>query len=226
MTTVTPNSPAPPQHGTVADLLRGIGGVPPARVLMVPAPGTATEQDIFKVEARTGRLCELVDGVLVEKVMGSYESAVAAALIYFFKSYLRRHPHGVVLAPDGPLRILPRRIRLPDVAFVSRQRLGAHRLAKHRVLPVAPDLAVEVLSKGNTESEMKTKLHEYFEAGVRLVWYIDARTGTARSYTAPTQCETIPQHGRLTGGDVLPGFELSLRELFAEAEGNPEGIKE
>jgi hypothetical protein len=55
---------------------------------------------------------------------------------------------------------------------------------------------------------------------VRLVWFIDPRTRTARSYTAPDQCQPIGEDGALGGGDVLPGFELALRDLFAEAEGS------
>jgi len=64
---------------TVADLLRQLGGVSPKRVHLVPTPGTATEKDVIQAEARTGRICELIDGVLVEKTMGAYESAVAVA---------------------------------------------------------------------------------------------------------------------------------------------------
>ncbi len=66
---------------------------------------------------------------------------------------------------------------------------------------------------------MTRKLRDYFTAGVRLVWLIDPRTRTAKSYSGLDQCESIGKSGALSGGDVLPGFELSLRDLFAEAEG-------
>ena len=62
------------------------------------------------------------------------------------------------------------------------------------------------------------KLQDYFTASVRLVWYVDPRTRTAAVYTSPEQCSVIDENGVLTGGDVLPGFELSLRELFAEVD--------
>ncbi len=222
MATVSRRPSAPPLDGTIADLLKRLGGIPPKRVRLVPTPGTATEKDVIRAEARTGRICELIDGVLVEKTMGAYESAVAAAIIFFLKTYLQRRRLGVVLGEAGLLRILPRQVRIPDVAFLSWRGLGGRRLPREPILGAAPDLAVEVLSKGNTKAEMARKLRDYFAAGVRLVWFIDPRTRTARSYTAPDQCQSIGEEGSLSGGEVLPQFELTLRELFAEAEGTGE----
>src|SRR5688572_14292050 len=61
----------------LADLLERLGGIPPRRVLMSPAPGAAREADVLAMHQRTGRLCELIDGVLVEKPMGYEESLLA-----------------------------------------------------------------------------------------------------------------------------------------------------
>jgi Uma2 family endonuclease len=69
---------------------------------------------------------------------------------------------------------------------------------------------------------MERKLADYFAAGVRLVWYIDPKTRTARSYTSVEQSTEIDQQSSLSGGDVLPGFELPLGPLLAETEG--EGV--
>jgi hypothetical protein len=88
---------APPVR-TVADLLAKLGGVPARRVRFVPFPGTATEQDVIDIEAREDRLCELVDGVLVEKAMGVEESELAALLIHFLLSFVRPRDMGIVLA--------------------------------------------------------------------------------------------------------------------------------
>jgi Uma2 family endonuclease len=204
---------------TVAELLEQLGGIPPRRIRMCPAPGTATEQDAEEAESRTGRICELIDRVLVEKAMGTYESAVAITLSFFLKMYLQEHRLGVLLGPDGLLRIQPRQVRVPDVSFISWERLGSRRLADHPILPVAPDLAVEVLSSGNTDAEMDRKLREYFASDVRLVWYIDPETRTANSYRSVEHDDVIAEDGSLRGEPVLPGFELPLRRLFAEAEG-------
>jgi Uma2 family endonuclease len=91
-------------------------------------------------------------------------------------------------------------------------------LSGDRVCKVAPDLAVEILSKGNTQQELEQKLDEYFEASVRLVWYIDPRPRTASIYTARQQMTSIDCSGYLEGGDVLPGFKLRLGELFDRAD--------
>lgn len=219
MATVTAAPFIPPPDWTMADLLDRIGGVPPQRVRLLPAPGTATERDLLEAEARTGRICELIDGVLVEKVTGSYESAVAVALGFFLKDYLRRRRLGVVLGEAGMLRVFVGQVRAPDVSFISFKRLKARRLPRQPILPLGPDLAVEVLSKGNTRAEMARKLREYFAAGARLVWFIDPRSRTAKSYTAPDESQTIAETGSLSGGEVLPGFSLRLRDLFSEAEG-------
>jgi Uma2 family endonuclease len=84
---------------------------------------------------------------------------------------------------------------------------------------VAPDLAVEVLSEGNTPGEMQRKLRDYFQAGVRLVWYLDPQARAVTAYTAPDRCEVVREDQILDGAGVLPGFRLSLAEFFARAEG-------
>ena len=90
--------------------------------------------------------------------------------------------------------------------------------AKHSFLEVCktPDLAVEVLSPSNTRREMERKLAEYFAAGVRLAWLIDAAAQTAEVYTSPTEFVAIPRDGQLDGHDVLPGLRIELASLFAE----------
>ena len=66
---------------------------------------------------------------------------------------------------------------------------------------------------------MARKLREYFQSGVRLVWYIKSKTRTARAYTSEREWTEIGLNDSLRGGDVLPGFELPLAQLFARVEG-------
>ena len=113
--------------------------------------------------------------------------------------------------------ILPHQVRIPDVCFISWDHFPNRQLPSEPIPALAPDLAIEVLSKSNTQAEMQRKLRDYFTAGVRLVWYIDPRTRSAKSYTAENQCVEVAESQSLSGGDVLPGFELPLRELFAKA---------
>ena len=78
---------------TMADLLRQLG-VDATRIRMRPLPGLATEKDVIEIHDRTNRLCELIDGVLVEKVMGFYEGRLAMVLGYFFETFLNQHDLG------------------------------------------------------------------------------------------------------------------------------------
>jgi Uma2 family endonuclease len=214
--TTAPVAPVLPHEWTVADLQAHVGGVPLERIRLFPSPGSATEEDLLSA-AREGHLCELVDGVLVEKTMATYESLLAFVLGHLLQIYLDKNPLGVLIGGDGPLRILPTKIRLPDVSFVAWERFPGGQLPHQRVYTVAPDLAVEIISEGNTEAEMQLKLADYFESGTRLVWYIDPHTHSARIFTARDQVRTIDENGLLDGSDVLPGFQLRLKDLFDRA---------
>jgi Uma2 family endonuclease len=205
---------APTSLETVADLLESLGDIPPERVRMRPLPGTATEDDVLAILAREKRLCELVDGVLVEKPMGFDESRMASEIIIALGLYLRAHNLGTVAGEAGMLRLLPGLVRIPDVCFVSWALLPR---TYGQIPPIAPDLAIEVLSPSNTRMEMARKLRDYFGAGTRLVWIFDLRSRTVTVYTAPEQFTVLDDSQTLEGGDVLPGFAVSLGELFDRA---------
>jgi Uma2 family endonuclease len=211
-------SASPPNcvPASLAEVWLRAGQVPLDRILMQPYPGTATVADAVESRERFQSSCELVHGILVAKTMGYYESKVALALAYFLLRYLEDHPLGEVAGMDGPCETLPNQIRKPDVAFTTFERLQQHPPQGNH-LPCAPDLAVEVLSSGNTAAEMDAKLHEYFAAGARLVWYIEPEVPSARVFTAVDQCEEIRGDGVLRGGELLPGFSLSLKQLVQKA---------
>jgi Uma2 family endonuclease len=224
MATATTSSPATlaecaptSRYRTVADLLEHLGGVSPSRVRFQPWPGTATVRDVIAIHDAENRLCELVDGVLVEKVMGFDESIFGVLLSASLVEYLKTHDLGKVAGADGMMQIFPNLVRIPDVAFISWKRYPKGKERRAAVPLVVPDLVVEVLSKGNTPKEMARKLDEYFRAGVRLVWYADPKRRTVRVYTARNRSELLHDDRFLDGGDVLPGFSLSIREWFTEA---------
>src|SRR5437762_8740408 len=165
---------------TFADLWSDIGEVPLDRILMDPPPGRATEADVLRhLESAYKRICELVDGVLIEKPMGVLESAVAIWVAYFIRRYLESNDLGVVLGTDGPLRLQLNLVRFPDVCFISWDRFPGRKLPKKAIADLAADLAIEILSKSNTPKEMNRKLQDYFDAGTKLVWYVDAKTRSA-----------------------------------------------
>lgn len=200
---------------TLDDLLVELGGISPKRIRLNPPPGRATEKDIVRIEAKEDRLYELVDGVLVEKVMGAKESFIASILIHRLWNFLEGKELGAVLGEAGMLRLRPRLVRIPDVSFISWDQIPSGEFPSEPVPDLYPDLAVEVLSHSNTPREMTLKVSEYFAAGSRLVWIIDPETHTADVYTAPNECRRLKATQSLDGGNVLPGFKLPLKELFA-----------
>ena len=203
---------------TIADLLARLGDIPAERVRSRPAPGTATERDVIAVHDRENRLCELVDGTLVEKVMGFDESIYAVHLAASLLNYLETHDLGQVVGADGMMRLFPGLVRIPDAAFISWGRFPKGKRRRGEIPTVAPDLVVEVLSKKNTPKEMERKLDEYFRVGARLVWYVDPKKRIVRVYTARDRSIVLREDQMLDGGDVLPGFSLSIRDWFTKAE--------
>lgn len=207
-----------PADWTLADLQRHLGGIPLERIRLCPTPGYATEADVLEIEAREDRLCELEDGVLVEKPMGWYESMIAMLIGIEIGNYLKVHDLGQLLGADGSLKILPGKVKIPDLSFISWSRWPTEKLSRRPIPALVPDFVVEVLSESNTAAEMDDKLKQYFQAGVRLVWYVDPHARSAKSYTSPLDAVEVQESGFLDGGEVLSGFQVSLRAVFEQAD--------
>lgn len=198
----------------LAQLRQQLGMIPRERIVLDPVPGTATEEDLLARDIHTGRLCELVDGCLVEKAMGYRESLVATYLVQQIGNFLDLTGLGIVLGADAFLRLVPGLIRAPDVSYISWDQFPGGILPDVAIPSLAPDLAVEVISAGNTKKEMDRKLREYFVSGTRLVWYIYPKTRSAAVYTSPDQVRRLRPTQTLEGGEVLPNFALPLSQLF------------
>jgi Uma2 family endonuclease len=205
---------APATIRTLADLRKRLGGIPLERIWFRPAPGTATEKDVLEVEERENRLCELVDGTLVEKAVGFEEARVALRLGRLIDSYVDQNDLGICVGADGMMRIAPGLVRIPDLSFIAWDRLPGRESPAEPIPDLAPDLAAEVLSEGNTRAEMARKVREYFEAGVRLVWLIDPKKRTARVFSTVGKSVLVRSDQALDGGDVLPGLVVPLSELL------------
>ena len=204
---------------TLQDVVDRLGGIPLCRILARPAPGTATEADLLAVNARKLHLCELVDGVLVEKAMGLRESMLAVVIAGLLGEFARSRNLGLVAGEAGTLRLLGGLIRLPDVAFIPWSRIPGGRVPVEPVPQLAPELAIEVLSEGNTQVEMRRKRREYFEAGVDIVWEVDPRKRVIHVYhKGQDKPATFDQSQTIECGLTLAGFRLVLADLFAELD--------
>ena len=207
-----------PPIKTLADLLNRLGGIPLDRIRIRPSPGTATVQDVIDIQQQEGKLCELVEGVLLEKVMGFVQSALACCVIEMLRAFVVSHNLGIVTGPDGTVELMAGLVRIPDVTFTQWDRLPGRRYPSAPVPQLAPNLAVEVLSQSNTPGEMAVKRQDYFAAGVELVWEINPNTRTVAVYTSAINVTNLAAADTLDGGLVLPGFTLSLPALFAELD--------
>ena len=96
-----------PEIPTLDDLLKRLGGVPADRVRYYPLPGTATVADVIEIHERERRLCELVDGVLVEKAMGWKESLIAGAILSALRAFVVPRRLGYVTGDAGMMQIFP-----------------------------------------------------------------------------------------------------------------------
>lgn len=210
----------PPRHfDNAAEWVHDLGDIPLERIIFDPWPGTATEADLLLSVKQNKRLCELIDGTLVEKPAGLFESLIAVNLIIELGGYVNRAGLGSVFGPDATFRLPSSgRIRLPDVSFVSQDRIPKTAVA---VPQLAPDLAVEVLSEGNTSQEIEQKFKELFQSGTRLGWVIDPKSRTVAVYDGPgAPAMVLAENDSLQGDTVVPGFTMPVAALFINVPPN------
>ncbi len=177
-------------------------GVSPNRIRLDPRPGTATVRDVIRIQNAENRNFELIDRVLVEKVMRAKENFIALELSFYLRSFLAVHDLGFLLGPDGALRILSHLVRIPDISFISWEQRPDRTVPDEPIPDLVPRLAVEILSEGNTEVEMRRKLRDYFRSGVSAVWLIDQSTRTARTYSSPIEYVEIGETEYLRGSGI------------------------
>lgn len=162
---------------------------------------------------------ELIDGELIEmSAPGGKHGQIAVRLSSQLHVYAEAHDMGIVTVETGHH---PRGNRftllVPDVAFVSRER--APEPFPEKFVPLMPDLAVEIASPSDTTKEMREKAQLYLTNGTQIVWLVMPTKQAVEIHRASTglgaEHETLALGDSLSGEDVLPGFELELRRLFA-----------
>lgn len=163
-------------------------------------------------------LDEVVNGKRVElPPMSIYSSLVAGRIYARLAAFLAASPQGTAVMES--LLILDRELdlrRRPDVAYVSLDRWPLDReVPEEGDWEVVPTLAVEVTSPHDIFREVHAKVREYFEYGVQQVWVVIPEEQQVYVYTSPTRTDILDASGVLTGGDMLPGFEMTLRNLFS-----------
>ena len=173
----------------------------------------ATEADLMAMP-NDGHKYELVDGEIRRmSPAGGRHGDAGAQLIALLVAHVKARRLGRVFTPDTGFRLTSGNVRCPDIAFVAAGRFENQK-PPIGFIPLAPDLAVEVLSPDDRPREVLDKVGEYLEAGVRLVWVIDPETGTATRYRSLNDVGVLSAEHDLDGEDVLPGFRCRLAEIL------------
>ena len=175
-----------------------------------------TAEDLFVISSDDHKY-ELVAGTLVRmSPTGRAHGAVSVRVGRLLDEYVETHGLGVVCGAETGfiLRRGPDTVRAPDASFVRKERVPATG-DPERYWPLAPDLAVEVLSPSDRAADVQAKLDDYFTAGAQLVWVIDPRERTVVVYRSMAEASTLSETDEVTGGTVLPGFACPVRRFFA-----------
>jgi Uma2 family endonuclease len=166
---------------------------------------------------------ELVDGQLVERMMGAESSGVGGELYARLRQYGREHTLGWALPADTGYQCFPHApglVRKPDVSFVRYGRLPGGVLPQGWI-KIRPDLAVEVVSPNDTVEKLNAKLEDYEIAGIPLVWVIDPGSRSVMIYRGDGSIHRAHEADELSGEDVIPGFRCSVQEIMPRREPSP-----
>jgi Uma2 family endonuclease len=177
-------------------------------------------ETIQEPEVDPDSLYEIVDGQRVEKPpMGNFQILAASILVEKLAPYARAQGLGRVVS-EMLFKLNPtdKQKKRPDVAFVSYEKWARERKIDFEDgWDVIPDLAIEVVSRSNTAEKVIKKIGEYFKADVRRVWVVYPIDRLIYVYESPKKNVILDINDELDGEDILPGFRLSLAELFEDA---------
>lgn len=185
-------------------------------VAMSTTSTLATADELFMLPD-DGFRYELVKGeVRRMPPAGSEHGAVAVNITILIAQFVKAHGLGVVFGAKTGFKIAsePDTVRAPDLAFIRRERIPAEGIPRG-YWPGAPDLAVEVISPGDTYTEVEEKVSDWLSADTRMVLVLNPRTRTVTVYTSQTHIMRLTEADTLTGGEVLPGFSCQVADLFA-----------
>lgn len=164
-----------------------------------------------------GNRYELVKGELIRMAPAGFQHGQVAMNIGApLHEYVKRNNLGQVYAAETGFILAqdPDTVRAPDAAFIRLERVEqVGRKKGYWIGP--PDLAVEVVSPGDTVSEVEEKVAEWLDAETRIVWVVSPKLHTVTVYRSLTDIVTLTEKDSLDGGDVVPGFQIKIAEIFA-----------
>jgi Uma2 family endonuclease len=174
--------------------------------------GHATIDDLRRMP-EDGRKYELVDGEILVSPAGMRHAKVAGRIFHLIATHLESSPAGEAYPDNVGIHLPNGNVRSPDVTFVRYEKLpGGESPVGFGEL--VPDLAVEVLSPNDSVRQVATKIGEFLECGVGLVWLVDPERRTVVVYRSLVDTQTLGESDIIDGGDVLPGFSVPVRRFF------------
>lgn len=183
-------------------------GYEQAATSLTPLETDMTLEDFL--ESDLGRY-EYVKGVLIPMPPTSGEHGeISSNVQWYLYSHVRENQLGRVYTSDTGFRV-GERVLMPDIAFVSLERLPDDR---RKIFSIPPDLAVEVVSPTDIQYRVVEKAFAYLNAGTRLVWIIEPVGKTITVYRSKTDIKVFTREDTLTGEDVVEGFSCHVAELF------------
>ncbi len=195
--------------------------VPSSVPISPPAPGPAVEAPRLVTGEQLAQIgdmgrTDLVKGVIIHRSPTEYSHGrIVGNFSAILQAFVSQHKLGEVLVGQVGIYTArrPDTVRGADVAYISNERLA--RVQSSSYLDVAPELVVQVLSPDDRWGELMDKLSEYFAVGVQVVWVADPKTQSVYVYHAPNKVQHFSAEDALPGGEVLPGFDVPVAELFA-----------
>ena len=180
-----------------------------------------TVDEFFKIAHSLGR-CELVDGeIKLMEPAGGEHGNLAIKIGSRLNVFVEEHNLGAVFAAETGYILKHAQkegerdtVKGIDASFIRKERIPPEGIPK-KFIPFPPDLAVEVVSPGDTKREVAEKVQEYLDFGVPLVWVVRPTEKTVTVYRANGEVEVKRGSELLSGEDVVPGFTLKVDGIFA-----------
>jgi Uma2 family endonuclease len=199
----------------MATLTQQLTETPEAPKIEAPVQKIWTDE-AFIALPDDGHHYEVVNGELIDVGnSGALHGYVCSILMILLGGYIRIHKLGAMFDSSTAFKMKNGNKRSPDISFFAKERLQGLTELPSGFLEGAPDLAVEVLSPGNTVEEIDEKIAEYFENGARLVWVISPTQHYILVYRSTQEPDRLLKSAdSLDGEDVVPGFTLPVADLF------------
>lgn len=185
---------------------------------------TADEFYMLMSERDDDRRFELVEGYVIEMAPPRYINSIIAHKVGMYLGlHVEENDLGYVSGADGGFALSASDVRIPDVAFVAKERIQGK---IPNLISGAPDLAVEVISPSETPASINEKTRLYFDTGAKVVWIIYPDDRFAEIRTPSDEGFHVIIVGIddiLHAKSVLPDFELPLIKVFPKSQPTPEG---